>query len=122
MTTLRHAIEWALSDWTHLAIVGAGVASGYSIAWGAVRASIERVTGKPLPRTRVVILLDILADLAINVPSAVNRVLRATGATPLFLPSSKGNAAEIVTPPPSTDPEAGRPTITPQAPSETPPP
>lgn len=109
-------IEWITSDWTHAAMVGALVASLYSVAWGMLRASIERQTGKPLPRTRLVIALDVLADLAINLPSAANRILRASGSTPLFLPSSKGSAAMMVTPP---DDEGSRPTVTPPAPSDT---
>lgn len=115
--TVHEMVEWASRDWTHAAMLGAGVASLYSVAWGSIRASIERTTGKPLPRTRVVLVLDVLADLAINVPSAVNRVLRANGGTPLFLPSSHGMIA------PTTKPaDEPRPTMTPPAPTEETPP
>lgn len=112
--TVHEMVEWASRDWTHAAMLGAGVASLYSVAWGSIRASIERTTGKPLPRTRLVIFLDVMADLAINLPSAVNRVLRANGGTPLFLPSSP-----VAPTKPADEP---RPTMTPPAPTEETPP
>ena len=79
--------RWLLADWTH-AVAALGVlALGYALAWAAIRASYERVVGRPMPRTRLVLVLDILADLAVNVPGALNRLLRSTGRDPLFLPA-----------------------------------
>lgn len=46
----------------------------FSFVWGMVKASYQRVTGSPMPRKWYTLLLDVLADLAINVPGAINRV------------------------------------------------
>lgn len=85
--SLSDITRWLFSDWTH-AVAALGVlALGYALAWAAIRASYERVVGRPMPRTRLVLVLDILADLAVNVPGALNRLLRSTGRDPLFLPA-----------------------------------
>lgn len=85
--SLSDITRWLFSDWTH-AVAALGVlALGYALAWAAIRASYERVVGRPMPRTRLVLALDILADLAVNVPGALNRLLRSTGRDPLFLPA-----------------------------------
>lgn len=85
--SLSDLYRWLTADWTH-AVAALGVlALGYALAWGAFRASYERVVGRPMPRTRLVLVLDILADLAVNVPGALNRLLRSTGRDPLFLPA-----------------------------------
>ena len=78
--------RWLFSDWTHVVAALGVLALGYALAWAAIRASYERVVGRPMPRTRLVLALDILADLAVNVPGALNRLLRSTGRDPLFLP------------------------------------
>ena len=80
-------IRWLSADWTHAVTAAGLLALGYALAWAAIRASYERVVGKPMPRTRFVLVLDVLADLAVNVPGAVNRLLRSTGRDPLFLPA-----------------------------------
>lgn len=59
----------------------------YSFLWALVRVSYERAVGKPMPRTAVTLTLDVLAELANNLPGALHR---ATGG--LFV-GSKG--AEI---------------------------
>ena len=92
--SLSDLTRWLLADWTH-AVAALGVlALGYALAWAAIRASYERVVGRPMPRTRLVLVLDILADLAVNVPGALNRLLRSTGRDPLFLPSPAPTEAE----------------------------
>jgi hypothetical protein len=80
-------IRWLSADWTHAVTAAGLLALGYALAWAAIRASYERVVGKPMPRTRFVLVLDVLADLAVNVPGALNRLLRSTGRDPLFLPA-----------------------------------
>lgn len=85
--SLPDLIRWLSADWTHAVTAAGLLALGYALAWAAIRASYERVVGKPMPRTRLVLVLDILADLAVNVPGAVNRLLRSTGRDPLFLPA-----------------------------------
>ena len=85
--SLPDLIRWLSADWTHAVTAAGLLALGYALAWAAIRASYERVVGRPMPRTRLVLVLDILADLAVNVPGAVNRLLRSTGRDPLFLPA-----------------------------------
>ena len=85
--SLSDLYRWLIADWTH-AVAALGVlALGYALAWAAIRTSYERVVGRPMPRTRLVLVLDTLADLAVNVPGALNRLLRSTGRDPLFLPA-----------------------------------
>jgi hypothetical protein len=86
-------IRWLSADWTHAVTAAGLLALGYALAWAAIRASYERVVGKPMPRTRLVLVLDVLADLAVNVPGAVNRLLRSTGRDPLFLPAPPPRAS-----------------------------
>ena len=101
--------RWLLADWTH-AVAALGVlALGYALAWAAIRASYERVVGRPMPRTRLVLVLDILADLAVNVPGALNRLLRSTGRDPLFLPAPP--APRLPAAPSGRSGEAGRATV-----------
>jgi len=81
------SLHWIWDNRLTLIAYGGMIFAGYAMGWALVRASYERVVGKPMPRTRLVLFLDILADLAINIPGAVNRALRHQGADPLFLPA-----------------------------------
>lgn len=102
--SLPDLIRWLSADWTHAVTAAGLLALGYALAWAAIRASYERVVGKPMPRTRFVLVLDVLADLAVNVPGAVNRLLRSTGRDPLFLPAPPPRAGA----PSGRSGEAGR--------------
>jgi hypothetical protein len=46
----------------------------FAFLWGAVKGSYQRVTGHPMPRSTFTVLLDVLADLAVNIPGALNRL------------------------------------------------
>jgi hypothetical protein len=96
-------IRWLSADWTHAVTAAGLLALGYALAWAAIRASYERVVGKPMPRTRFVLVLDVLADLAVNVPGAVNRLLRSTGATRCFCPRRRRAPAPRLGAPGSRD-------------------
>ncbi len=107
--SLSDLYRWLTADWTH-AVAALGVlALGYALAWAAIRASYERVVGRPMPRTRLVLVLDILADLAVNVPGALNRLLRSTGRDPLFLPAPPAPRPPAA--PSGRSGEAGRATV-----------
>jgi len=101
--------RWLSADWTHAVTAAGLLALGYALAWAAIRASYERVVGKPMPRTRLVLALDVLADLAVNVPGAVNRLLRSTGRDPLFLPAPPAPRPPAA--PSGRSGEAGRATV-----------
>jgi hypothetical protein len=45
----------------------------FSFVWALVKVSFERAVGKPMPRTVVTLALDVIADLANNLPGALNR-------------------------------------------------
>lgn len=107
--SLPDLIRWLSADWTHAVTAAGLLALGYALAWAAIRASYERVVGRPMPRTRLVLVLDILADLAVNVPGAVNRLLRSTGRDPLFLPAP--SAPRPPAAPSGRSGEAGRATV-----------
>ena len=107
--SLPDLIRWLSADWTHAVTAAGLLALGYALAWAAIRASYERVVGRPMPRTRLVLALDILADLAVNVPGALNRLLRSTGRDPLFLPAPPAPRPPAA--PSGRSGEAGRATV-----------
>lgn len=94
--SLQEIGRWLSSDWTHPLLAGLGILFVYAHLWAAIRISYEKVHGVPMPRTRLVLWLDVLADLANNAPGAINRLLRRGGHS-LFLPAalpSKDTAAD----------------------------
>ena len=107
--SLSDLYRWLTADWTHVVAALGVLALGYALAWAAIRASYERVVGRPMPRTRLVLVLDIPADLAVNVPGAVNRLLRSTGRDPLFLPAPPAPRPPAA--PSGRSGEAGRATV-----------
>ena len=52
--------------------ITAGLAA-FAVAWAVVKVGIVRATGKDLPRNALTITLDVLAEIANNLPGAVNR-------------------------------------------------
>ena len=84
--SLPDLIRWLSADWTHAVTAAGLLALGYALAWAAIRASYERVVGRPMPRTRLVLVLDILADLAVNVPGAPTGSQAPPGATTVSPP------------------------------------
>lgn len=52
------------------------ILAAYSVLWATVKLSYERAVGKPMPRTVLVLVFDVFAELAVNLPGAFNR---ATG-------------------------------------------
>jgi len=93
--SLHEIYQWLLSDWSHPVLAGLGALFVYAHIWAAVRVSYERVNGVPMPRNKLVLWLDVLADLANNVPGAFNRILRR-GGQGLFLPSEAPKGGESV--------------------------
>ena len=101
---------WLLADWTHLYSAFTMLLGTYALIWALVRASYERVSGAPMPRTKTVLWLDVVADMANNLPGGINRALRGTGNPPLFLPRSEPTL-------PAVDPSKVPPAIAPKDPT-----
>jgi hypothetical protein len=78
----------------------------YAFLWGAVKLAWQRVTGTPMPRTRLTIGLDIGADVAVNILGAVSRTLKLTGGSALFWPTLPTAPTRPEVPPPN-DPQRG---------------
>ena len=58
-----------------------------STLWAAIKVSYEEKAGKPFPKNRVTIVVDVLADLLPNLPGALHTVAKARGAR-LFMPEA----------------------------------
>lgn len=99
---MTNFLAWIRADWTHALVAVGVVLTALTTAWGAFKAAYARVVGHPLPRTRTTLALDVAAELATNFLGALNKILGATGARPLFPPT---------TPPPADTgaPLVGRP-------------
>lgn len=67
---------------------------GLSLLWAMVKASYQRVTGHAMPKNSLTVSLDVLADLANNLPGAANRILTATGGTSMFWKTERAKEAE----------------------------
>ena len=79
-------IRWLSADWTHAVTAAGLLALGYASRGPRSARRTSASSADRMPRTRLVLVLDILADLAVNVPG------RSTGcsghrARPLFLPA-----------------------------------
>ena len=61
--------------------------------WGMVKISYERVVGEPMPRKKLVIVLDILTDLLPNALGAVHTMAKAKGDR-VFLPQPQKTPPE----------------------------
>lgn len=55
-----------------------------SIFWAMFKASYQRVTGEPVPRNKLTVALDVLADLSNNIPGAANRLQRLSTGESMF--------------------------------------
>lgn len=96
---MTNLLNWLRSDWTH-ALVAAQIALAALVAaWGAYKAAYLKVVGRPIARTRWTLAADIAAELANNLLGAINKVLTARGAAPLFPPTP---ALERAPSPPSS--------------------
>lgn len=71
--------------------------------WGMVKISYERVVGEPMPRKKIVLVLDILTDLVPNVLGAMHTVAKAKGER-VFLPEPGTTAQSLLVPPPQKTP------------------
>lgn len=80
-----------------LAAIGAvcSVLAVYALLWGAVKLAWQHVFGRPIPRNRLTMTLDVLADVAVNVLGAVARAVKFYTGRAIFWPT--------VTPPPELD-------------------
>lgn len=98
MMDLSKVIQWAVSHPMEALGYLAAASLAFASAWAAVKSAYQRVTGKAMPRNAVTTTLDVLAELAMNIPGAVNRLVRARGGASIFAPPSQSR--DTVAPPP----------------------
>lgn len=93
---LSQLIQWIIAHpWEFLGRVAAA-SMAFAAAWASVKAAVQKVTGRAMPRNGLTTTLDVLAEIAMNIPGAINRWVRASGSPSIFAPPS--------TPTPSTPP------------------
>jgi len=92
----------------------------FAVAWATVRVSYERAVGRPMPRNAATLALDFLAELANNLPGALNRAMQGAGSR-LFashdsaeLALLRGRVAELSAA--QIEHRAARPTLAPPEP------
>lgn len=81
LLALTPAKAWNLLN--ALAFVAFLVGLVLSTAFGAFRLGYQKVTGRPLPRTRVVVWVEIALEMLPNLLGSVNKARAARG-EPLF--------------------------------------
>lgn len=101
--TLSLLFQWIVAHpWEFLGRIAAA-SMAFAAAWASVKAAVQKVTGRAMPRNALTTTLDVLAELAMNIPGAINRWVRAGGSPSLFAPPSR----DTVVPPPPSDPQRG---------------
>lgn len=101
--TLSLLFQWIVAHpWEFLGRIAAA-SMAFAAAWASVKAAVQKVTGRAMPRNALTTTLDVLAELAMNIPGAINRWVRAGGSPSLFAPPSRDTEA----PPPPSDPQRG---------------
>jgi len=84
--TVSQMIQWAASHPMEALGYLAAASLAFASAWAAIKAAYQRVTDKAMPRNAVTTTLDVLAELAMNIPGALNRLVRARGGASIFAP------------------------------------
>lgn len=83
---LSQLIQWiAAHPWEFLGRVAAA-SMAFAAAWASIKAAVQKVTGRAMPRNALTTTLDVLAELAMNIPGAINRWVRAGGSPSIFAP------------------------------------
>lgn len=100
MMDLSKVIQWAVSHPMEALGYLAAASLAFASAWAAVKSAYQRVTGKAMPRNAVTTTLDVLAELAMNIPGAVNRLVRARGGASIFAPPPSPSRDTVAPPPP----------------------
>lgn len=101
--TLSLLFQWIVAHpWEFLGRIAAA-SMAFAAAWASVKAAVQKVTGRAMPRNALTTTLDVLAELAMNIPGAINRWVRAGGSPSLFAPPARDTEA----PPPPSDPQRG---------------
>lgn len=85
---ISQLIQWIVAHpWDFLGHVAAASVA-FAAAWASVKAAVQKVTGRAMPRNALTTALDVLAELAMNIPGAINRLVRAGGSPSIFAPPS----------------------------------
>lgn len=102
-----NVLTWIRADWTHALVALGAVLFAIATVWGAIKAAYLKTVGHPMPRTRLTLTLDVIAELAVNALGAINKILSARGGASLWATLPADSGAPLV----------GRPTQAPPPPS-----
>lgn len=102
--TVSQMIQWSTAHPMEALGYLAAASLAFASAWAAIKAAYQHVTGRAMPRNAVTTALDVLAELALNIPGALNRLVRARGGESIFAPPQP-RATQA--PPPPSDPQRG---------------
>ena len=99
---MKSLASWAVAHPEAALVYVTAIVTGITSLYAAVKIAFQRVTGRAA-KGGVWSVLDVAVELLPNVPGAVNRLLRSTGAASIFAPPAP---RETQAPPPS-DPQRG---------------
>lgn len=100
---MKSLASWAVAHPEAALVYVTAIVTGITSLYAAVKIAFQRVTGRAA-KGGVWSVLDVAVELLPNVPGAVNRLLRSTGAASIFAPPAS-RAAQAA--PPPSDPQRG---------------
>lgn len=100
---MKSLASWAVAHPEAALVYVTAIVTGITSLYAAVKIAFQRVTGRAA-KGGVWSVLDVAVELLPNVPGAVNRLLRSTGAASIFAPPAP---RETQAAPPPSDPQRG---------------
>ena len=100
---MKSLASWAIAHPEAALVYVTAIVTGITSLYAAVKIAYQRVTGRAA-KGGAWSVLDVAVELLPNVPGAVNRLLRSTGAASIFAPPAP---RETQAPPPPSDPQRG---------------
>lgn len=100
---MKSLASWAIAHPEAALVYVTAIVTGITSLYAAVKIAYQRVTGRAA-KGGAWSVLDVAVELLPNVPGAVNRLLRSTGAASIFAPPAP-RATQA--PPPPSDPQRG---------------
>ena len=100
---MKSLASWGIAHPEAALVYVTAIVTGITSLYAAVKIAFQRVTGRAA-KGGAWSVLDVAVELLPNVPGAVNRLLRSTGAASIFAPPAP---RETQAPPPPSDPQRG---------------